>query len=108
MLIGNPDGSTEKLRHYGTKCDQHLSRVRLSHRLALDGSRIDVPKVQAGINELARASFDEVQPDRRELKLRSALHEVHLVALKSDFELYLNRVVTVDRAFRFARLQGFW
>jgi len=29
------------------------------------------------------------------VKLKRGLHEVHLVALKADFELYLNRVLTV-------------
>jgi hypothetical protein len=51
--------------------------------------------MQAGINDLVCASFDEATADLRDMKLRRGLHEIHLIALKADFELYLNRVLTV-------------
>jgi hypothetical protein len=104
MPIANRQSAAERLRHYGRKCDQHLSRVRLSHLLALDGLRIDAAGLALHINDLVRASFEEVQSDLRDMKLRRGLHEVHLIALKADFELYLNRVLTVVWTAHFASL----
>ena len=40
------------------------------------------------------------------MKLRRALHEVHLIALKADFELFLNRVLTVVWTAHFDSLAG--
>ena len=106
MLIANREGAAERLRYYGRKCDQHLSRVRLSHVLASHSPEIDVAQLESSINELVRASFEEAQPDLRDRKLRQGLHEVHLVALKAEFELYLNRMLTVLWTAHFDSLAG--
>jgi hypothetical protein len=106
MLIANREGAAERLRHYGRKCEQHLSRVRLSHLLALGGLRIDALDLESPFNALVRASFQEVQPDLQDMELRRGLHEVHLIALKANFELYLNRVLTVVWTAHFPSLAG--
>ena len=85
----------DRLRYYGRKCEQHLSRGRLSHLLALRGIRGQTPASDSEVQELVRASFDEIGPDLLDTKLRRELHELHLVPLKANFELYLNRILTV-------------
>jgi hypothetical protein len=93
-----------RLRYYGKKCEQHLSRVRLSHLLALRGAHIDAPAPDSGVDKLTRAAFDDSESDLLNTKLRRELHELHLMSLKSDFELYLNRVLTVLWTAHFAIL----
>lgn len=97
--------AAERLRHYGTKGEQHLTRVLLSHRLALDGLRFDDER-SPRVSDIVRASFDSIDPAALDVKLRRGLHELHLTALKSEFELYLNRVLTVFWSAHFVSLAG--
>jgi hypothetical protein len=103
MMLTDQPGAAERLRHYGRKCDQHLNRVRLSHLLATAGLRGDNTYLESRTNELIRESFDDAEPDWK-MKLHRGLHEVHLVALKAEFELYLNRVLTVIWTVHFTTL----
>jgi hypothetical protein len=84
----------QRLKRYGLKAQQHLSRVRLSHSLALKSfaSNADFDDVEA---DLLRQSFDDEGSGDVHTKLLAELHEIHLVALKANFELYLNRIATV-------------
>jgi len=90
----------DRLTHYETKCRQHLSRVRLSHVLALgtlSGGQVQSEEI-AG---LIRASFDDEILDRYETKVRTVLHHLHLLSLKTNFELFLNRLLTTVWTFQF-------
>jgi len=82
-----------ELRRYEKKCLQHLARVRLSHRLAnaaLDGEQ----SARAASNNLLLEAFgNQLSPDESIRKLGNQIHAIHLVALKADFELFLNRVL---------------
>lgn len=100
----NINECAERLRYYGEKCAQHLNRGRLSHVLALRGVCLDAPSLQSKFQNLIRASYDEIKQDLLDGKLRHGLHELHLVSLKADFELYLNRVLTVLWTAHFDRL----
>ena len=83
----------EQLTHYETKCRQHLSRVRLSHVLGLSAIHWTEAYSDETSAELIRRSFDIRVRQEFESKLPSMLHEVHLVSLKANFELFLNRVL---------------
>jgi hypothetical protein len=93
-----------RLRHYGKKCEEHLTRVRLSLQLSLDAVERITCNSAAAINELVRASFDQPSPAILDSKLRWGLCELHLLALKADFELFLNRMLTVVWDAHFERL----
>jgi hypothetical protein len=93
-----------RLRHYGDKCQQHLNRVRLSHLIALTSLAAGASSWSDEQRDLAEASFDGKSPVIQEDKLRRGLSEVHLIALKANFELYLNRVVTTLWNSRFEEL----
>jgi hypothetical protein len=93
MVVTQAD-CIDRLWYYGSKCDQHLSRIRLSHLLALRAVRVEALGLDSELEQVVRDSFESSEPDVL-AKLRRGLHEVHLVALKADFELYLNRVLTV-------------
>src|SRR5688500_3591076 len=84
----------EKISYYGQKCQLHLTRVRLSHEIALRGLSEEQVAWSAAFADLAAGAFDIGPADTQEGKLRRGLSEVHLVALKANFELYLNRIVT--------------
>lgn len=94
--------AAQRLRYYTSKCVQHLSRVRLSHALALDGLTIEAEEPE--FNEILLAAFDTRDEGQREAKLHRGLHELHLTALKAEFELYLNRLLTVIWDEHFPRL----
>jgi hypothetical protein len=85
-------GCIDRLRHYGTKCEHHLARVRLSHALAIAGLKAE-SSLTSDLDELiAKARGNSAEPLRE--KLGKFLHEVHLIALKANFELFLNRSMT--------------
>jgi hypothetical protein len=105
-LNQNPSACRERPRHYGKKCQQHLTRVRLSHVLSSDALERDTQRDDVRINDLIRISFDAPRLEALDTKLRRGLNEVHLAALKTDFELFLNRVLTVVWTVHFAQLTG--
>src|SRR6266404_8185250 len=72
----------ERVMHYDTKCRQHLSRVRLSHVLALGALRWEQVRSDQKYEDLIRSSFGNGTQDVFETKLRMVLHELHLVSLK--------------------------
>ena len=82
-----------RLQHYGLKSRQHLRRVRLSDLLAVKTLAFDTSADDLE-QRLEQLSFDENESDVF-AKLPTMVHEIHLVALKANFELYLNRVATV-------------
>ena len=92
-----------RLQHYGRHCEEHLSRVRLSHSIALAAVQADDGTWGRRYGDVAAKSFGAdpvaVQPQ----KLCRGLNEVHLIALKANFELYLNRVATTLWRFGFDR-----
>jgi hypothetical protein len=92
--MSNYETCGERLRHYGRKCEQHLTRVRLSHALSLTAVEGVTRTDDLALEELVRGSFDESPPDMLGGKLRWGLNELHLGALKADFELFLNRILT--------------
>jgi hypothetical protein len=47
-----------RVRYYGTKCRQHLSRVRLSHVLALRAVESEQSRSDQEVEDLIRASFE--------------------------------------------------
>jgi hypothetical protein len=95
---------SERLTHYETKCRQHLSRVRLSHVLALGA--LSGEKVQSDdIAELIRVSFDDEMQDRYKAKVHTVLHKLHLLSLKANFELFLNRLLSTVWTFHFPELR---
>ena len=80
---------TSKLTHYRDKCSQHLSRVRLSHALAvqlLESNDFSPDKFADLIQTSGVVSNSELSE-----KLHVVIHESHFVSLKANFELYLNR-----------------
>jgi len=86
---------THRLSRYGRKCREHLSRVRLSHQIALRALSRDSVEFDQELEPLVQASFGKGTQDRFHAKLRSVLNEVHLVGLKANFELFLNLVLSV-------------
>jgi hypothetical protein len=93
-----------KLTYYETKCRQHLSRVRLSHVLALGALKREQARSDGTLDDLIFASFGSRMQDVFEPTLRSVLHELHLVSLKANFELFLNRLLWTMWTFYFADL----
>lgn len=94
----------ERIMHYDTKCQQHLNRVRLSHLLALRAVSGGQFQSDHEIQGLIRDSFaDEIQGEY-EAKMRTVLHKLHLISLKANFELFLNRLLSTVWALRFAEL----
>lgn len=94
----------QRIEHYGRKCEQHLNRDRLSHLLSLAAVETGRTSADARVGKLIRASFDESGLGDRDEKLRRGFHEIHLVSLKADFELYLNRVLSAIWTAHFASL----
>jgi hypothetical protein len=95
----------ERIKHYETKCRQHLNRVRLSHELALGA--LSAERVQTNeFVELIHASFDEDGQDRYEAEVRSGLSKLHLLSLKANFELFLNRVLSTVLKFQWPNLSS--
>src|SRR5687767_9746533 len=86
--------SSERVTFYYQKCEQHLSRVRVSHLLALRAVDIGVADSHEDFRKIVDVAFPNLNAARIEQKLMSGLNQVHLVALKADFELFLNRVLT--------------
>jgi len=63
--------------------------------LALSAVDADVSLLAPSAEHLLDSAFDEqTPPQRRRSKLLRGLNEIHLVSLKADFELYLNRSLT--------------
>ena len=80
----------EAVHFYGDKARQHIGRVRLSHLAALGGvNRAHGVDLDEGV--LHRAFADPV--DDLPAKLPRIVNEIHLVALKANFELFLNRLL---------------
>jgi hypothetical protein len=98
------DIEAERITYYNIKCRQHLKRVRLSHLLALDGVRNDQPLGDEKYEGLIHESFPIARRDEYMLKVRTGLHELHLVSLKSNFELFLNRLLSTVWVFHFTEL----
>jgi hypothetical protein len=98
------DDMRERLKHYRTKCTQHLNRVRISHLLALEALVNEKPLLTKDYQDLVRASFADMPPTKSLAKMHSALHKQHLVSLKINFELFLNRLLTTVWSFNFAEL----
>jgi hypothetical protein len=84
----------ERLTYYDRKCQQHLNCVRLSHLIATGALENADWTPDGSLERLLDSSFDKAQREVRDAKLRHGLHEIHLVALKANFELYLNRVLS--------------
>lgn len=100
------DEGTSRLRYYSDQGRRHLKRVLLSHRMALDTVQ-RAPFIRGGkYAELIRGSFPTARREEYILKVSNGLHEVHLVSLKSNFELFLNRILSTIWAFHFAELAG--
>jgi hypothetical protein len=99
---------TDRLNYYNQKCQKHLSRVRLSHALALEGLRRNGLFSGGSVNQLISTSFAnglDKETDKPKLeKLDEVIHELHLMALKANFELYLNRLLTTLWTFHFSQL----
>jgi hypothetical protein len=78
--------------------------VRLSHELALRA--LSAKQVIPGgpYDDLVRASFGSEMPDEFETKLRVVLNKLHLLSLKANFELFLNRFLSTIWNFRFTEL----
>ncbi len=88
-----PRALREGLDYYSGQASKHLARVRLSHLIALDAVEAGVQQVAGGFPELvAKATIGASSVDD---KVREGFHEVHLIALKANFELYLNRLLVV-------------
>jgi hypothetical protein len=94
----------DRLAYYDTECCKHLSRVRLSHLLALDALGFEADLASKKHGDLIGASFGNAKQDVFETKLRDVLHEVHLVFLKTNFELFLNRLLSTIWTFHFVEL----
>jgi hypothetical protein len=93
----------ERLTHYDTKCREHLSRVRLSHMLALEA--LSGEQVQSDEKrDLIRASFGNQLQEGYETKIPTVVHKLHLVSLKANFELFLNRLLSTVWTFHFPEL----
>lgn len=89
------DPCEKRLQYYGAECVKHLNRVRLSHMLAVSAISLAASPLEPSVEHLLRDSFDEsTPPSLRVTKLLAGLHEIHLVSLKTNFELYLNRSLT--------------
>jgi hypothetical protein len=95
---------TERLTHYQTKCCQNLNRVRLSHILALRALQSEQFLSEGKYKDLVSASFADVEPDKNLARMRMVLHNQHLLSLKINFELFLNRLLSTIWAFNFAEL----
>jgi hypothetical protein len=100
-IMGN---IAERLTHYQTKCCQHLNRVRLSHILALKALQNEQTLSEGKYKDLVSASFADVEPDKNLARMRMVLHSQHLLSLKINFELFLNRLLSTIWAFHFAEL----
>ena len=67
------------------KCLEHLHRSELARQLALHALRKGLPE---HLELLAARSFEQGPSSR----LEQVVHEAHFIALKTNFELFLNRV----------------
>jgi hypothetical protein len=94
----------EALGYYGTKCTEHLVRVRLSHVLALAGLREESLGHDLIVNALVAESTGSIDDRSLRVKVVAGLHEVHLVSLKANFELFLNRMLWTVWVHDFERL----
>src|SRR5690349_8383333 len=81
----------ERLTYYQTKCCQNLNRVRLSHILALKALQTEQVLSEAKYRDLVSASFADTDPYKNLPRMRAVLHNQHLLSLKINFELFLNR-----------------
>jgi hypothetical protein len=96
---------TARLNYYKRKCHEHLSRVRLSHAFALERLRRNGLFSDGSVNELISASFaNGLHEQAGNQKLEKVINELHLMALKANFELYLNRLLTTLWTFHFSQL----
>src|ERR1700734_2551946 len=95
---------SERVAYYGTKCREHLSRVRLSHELALGAAGSERTRSDQSVDDLIRASFGDKMPASVEMKVFEVLYKVHLMSLKANFELFLNRLLSTVWTFHFTDL----
>ncbi len=95
----------DRLTHYKIKCSQNLNRVRLSHILALKAVQDEQILSEGKYQDLVRASFANTEQDNKNLaRMRTVLHNQHLLSLKINFELFLNRLLSTIWAFHFTEL----
>jgi CHAD domain-containing protein len=94
----------ERLKHYQTKCCQNLNRVRLSHILALTALQNEQVLSEEKYKDLVSASFADMERDKNLLRMHLVLHSQHLLSLKINFELFLNRLLSTIWAFHFTEL----
>ncbi|HXM94203.1 MAG TPA: hypothetical protein VOA64_08120 [Candidatus Dormibacteraeota bacterium] len=102
---------SEQLTRYERKGREHLSRVRLSHVLALKtlqgvNSLLDEElKTDEELQGLVSKSFGSTTANKT--KMRGILHDLHLVSLKANFELFLDRILVTIWKFHFDQLAAF-
>lgn len=90
MSSNNP---LSRIEYYCRKAKQHLTRVRVSHQIAL----ASVSRGTSGSDvtpQLLTAAFGSGDTAALADKLSPMVNEIHLVALKANFELFLNRMLT--------------
>ncbi len=104
MATNEQRSCTDTLTRYGAKCEEHLARVRLSHALALKQLESLDRVADVDIDPLIQAAITPNAPGALFEKLRRHVNEVHLIALKLNFELYLNRLMTSLWRSHFAQL----
>lgn len=97
------DPCVELIGYYSDRCREHLTRVRMSHYVGLSACRSHLPAGR--VHGLMVRSYGDRQPfpDPRG-QLATTVHKVHLVALKTNFELYLNRLLWAFWTTRFKLL----
>lgn len=97
------DPCVERIGYYSDRCREHLTRVRMSHYVGLSACRSHLPAGR--VHGLMVRSYGDRQPfpDPRG-QLATTVHKVHLVALKTNFELYLNRLLWAHWTTRFKGL----
>jgi len=89
----NTDPAT--CEYYVKKCREHLARTKLSWLLAVQGCReynLDGDDIRS-LTESAVA-FEDLDLSGRQAKLIRKLCNLHLLGLKANFEIFLNRILT--------------
>ena len=88
----------KELQRYGEKCEQHLKRVWLSHLLAMQAVRAETV-IDPRYANLMLESFDQTPEDQPPKgdhpKLKNGFRELHLSALKAEYELHLKLICRV-------------
>jgi len=94
----------ERLTYYKIKCSEHLNQVRLSHLLALKALQDDQLLSDRKFRDIVSASFLDIGQDKTLAKMRMVLNKLHLLALKINFELFLNRLLSTVWTYHFTEL----